>query len=523
MEINVEEHGIAIDEAKKRVECKYCAKVVSGFHRLKCHLGGLRGDVLPCEQVPSHIKESFRAKLLQTRRKNLVKQVDHLFHPDLPLKRNWTYPNTNDEEQQVDQEEQNSKSRRGSKSNSNDLPKRKIAKVNETKDQAVKEHQKGNLNTSNSKLKEEVRQMKKYVKKVKDSCGKTGCSILLDEWIDETGRDLVNFLVDCPEGTIYVRSCDLSPFVGEIAALRELLEEVIEEIGVQNVVQIIASSTATRMWPAIRQIVSCHRNIYWALDASRYIGVILGRIGMMNPFREIFSNAKTLTQFIHGEDQNLLKLFKFHSHGHDLIKPHRIKSVMAYLTLGNIISQKQNLQEMVASSNWGNSLWASTIHGKMIVNQIINNLSFWKGAKVLLAATAPLIRAVCPINGKSFLTVGYIYQSLMQAKEETKVQMGNKASCYMPFWSIIDETWDIYLHRPLYSAGYYLNPCIFYTKNFYSDCEVELGLENCIKSMVEETENRALISTQLQEYEQARGGFKDGSSAEAIKDISPGA
>ncbi|XP_031253468.1 uncharacterized protein LOC116115045 [Pistacia vera] len=519
-EINIQEHGIALDEKKRKVKCNYCGKVVSGFYRLKCHLGSLRGDVLPCEEVPPSVKEPLRAKLLETKRKNLVKQVDQILHPQLPLKRNWTCPKTDDPEELVDQEEQNSHPRRESK------PKSKTAQVNKKNAQVVaplrkpKEPQRYcNVNTSNAKLREEVRRMGKYVKRVRDCWEKTGCSLLLDEWVDEKGRDLVNFLVDCPEGIIYIRSSDLSAFIGEIDALRVLLEEVIEEIGVQNVVQIITSSTTTRMWPAIRHIVGRHTNVYWALESSHYIGVILEKIGMMNPFREILSMAKTLTKFIYG-DENLLKLFRFHSHGHDLIKPHRIRSVMAFLNLGNIVSQKQNLHEMVASLKWRNSTWASTTQGKSIVN-LLDNLSFWKGAKVLLAATTPILRAVCPINGKSLLMAGYLYESFRRMKEEIKVQLGNKASRYMPFWTIIDEIWDIYLHRPLHSAGYYLNPGIFYTKNFYSDCEVEHGLERCITSMVEDPNDQALISKQLQEYEQAGGGFKDGSGIEAIKDISP--
>ncbi|KAJ0083325.1 hypothetical protein Patl1_30955 [Pistacia atlantica] len=450
-EINIQEHGIALDEKKRKVKCNYCGKVVSGFYRLKCHLGSLRGDVLPCEEVPLSVKEPLRAKLLETKRKNLVKQVDQILHPQLPLKRNWTCPKTDDPEELVDQEEQNSHPRRESK------PKSKTAQVNKNNAQVVaplrkpKEPQRYcNVNTSNAKLREEVRRMGKYVKRVRDCWEKTGCSLLLDEWVDEKGRDLVNFLVDCPEGIIYIRSSDLSAFIGEIDALRVLLEEVIEEIGVQNVVQIITSSTTTRMWPAIRHIVGRHTNVYWALESSHYIGVILEKIGMMNPFREILSMAKTLTKFIYG-DENLLKLFRFHSHGHDLIKPHRIRSVMAFLNLGNIVSQKQNLQEMVASSKWRNSTWASTTQGKSIVN-LLDNLSFWKGAKVLLAATIPILRAVCPINVIARLNM--VLNVVSQA-----------------WWKIL--------------------------------------------------KTKALISKQLQEYEQAGGGFKDGSGIEAMKDISP--
>lgn len=85
--INVHDHGVEFDDKKKKVQRNYCCKVVSDFYRLKCQLGALRGDVLPCELVSSNIKEHFSTKLNEVKRVNLVKEVDNLQHPDLPLNR----------------------------------------------------------------------------------------------------------------------------------------------------------------------------------------------------------------------------------------------------------------------------------------------------------------------------------------------------------------------------------------------------------------------------------------------------
>ncbi|KAJ4716949.1 putative HAT transposon superfamily protein [Melia azedarach] len=573
--INVHDHGMALDDKRKKVQCNYCSKVVSGFYRLKCHLGAIRGDVLPCVLVPSNIKEYFNTKLNEVKRKNLIKEVDNLQYPDLPLMRRSTKLLQDIDPVNTEVSKSTSRKRLKETSTSGDgsrrrqyvlpdrrlqpyfkeLLKSKTAEILHPQLELPKESQQcigrffyetgidlSAVNTTtfnqminaNQKqgearykpptstelkwtmLREEVRSMKEYVKKVQECLLRTGCSILVDEWVNVEGRYLVNFLVDCPEGTIYIQSFDLSAYVGDIVALQTILNEVIEEVGAKNIVQIITSSTKSQMWHPTRKVVELHKNMFRTSSASYYIGIILEHMGKVKPYNETVTKAKTFTRFIHGHS-TVLKLFRCYSHGNDLVKPHKHRPVLPYLTLENIVSQKQYLKELFTSSEWTNSSWASSTEGKWAAN-LLNDFSFWKDANILLKATTPFIRILHQSNGaENGLQVGYIYESFRQAKEEIKDKIYN----YMAFWNVIDEVWDIYLH-PLHSAGYYLNPRLFFNKNFYSDSEVECGLKNCIENMVEDCNLRALIYQQLEEYEKGEGAFKAGSSIEAVKNISPG-
>jgi hypothetical protein len=85
--INIHDHGAALDEKKKRVQCNYCGKVLSGFSRLKYHVGGIQGDVVPCEKVAENVRESFRSMLLENKRASRDNEVQNLYPPDLPWKR----------------------------------------------------------------------------------------------------------------------------------------------------------------------------------------------------------------------------------------------------------------------------------------------------------------------------------------------------------------------------------------------------------------------------------------------------
>ncbi|XP_024641789.2 uncharacterized protein [Medicago truncatula] len=71
----------------------------------------------------------------------------------------------------------------------------------------------------------------------------------------------------------------------------------------------------------------------------------------------------------------------------------------------------------------------------------------------------------------------------------------------MPLWEIIDERWDERLHGPLHATGYFLNPEFHYSNGFRDDIEVKGGLHDCITRMVADSEERAKIEIQLDDFD----------------------
>ena len=64
----------------------------------------------------------------------------------------------------------------------------------------------------------------------------TGCIVMLDGWTDQKGRTLLNFLVSCPKGTMFMKSVDASAHIKDARTLCELLDIFIQEVGPSNVV-----------------------------------------------------------------------------------------------------------------------------------------------------------------------------------------------------------------------------------------------------------------------------------------------
>ncbi|XP_043705470.1 uncharacterized protein LOC122655330 [Telopea speciosissima] len=92
-------------------------------------------------------------------------------------------------------------------------------------------------------LKSEKEKVDEIKKKHKISWRK-GCTLMSDGWTDRKGSHLINFLVNCTEGTFFLGSMDASSQIQDAKMLFELLDSRIEEIGKENVVQVVTDNAS---------------------------------------------------------------------------------------------------------------------------------------------------------------------------------------------------------------------------------------------------------------------------------------
>jgi len=70
----------------------------------------------------------------------------------------------------------------------------------------------------------------------------------------------------------------------------------------------------------------------------------------------------------------------------------------------------------------------------------------------------PLVKVLRLVDGDLKPTMGYVYEAMDRAKEQIQKNFDGKESSYKKIWEIIDEGWELQLHRPLHACGYFLNP-----------------------------------------------------------------
>lgn len=112
-----------------------------------------------------------------------------------------------------------------------------------------------------SLLHKEVMSIHEYLQGFKESWATTGCTIMSDGWTDIMNRTIVNFLVSCPQGTMFLKSVDASDRVKDVNLLFQLLDEVVMEVGVENVVQIITDNASNYVL-AGKMLENKHKTIF---------------------------------------------------------------------------------------------------------------------------------------------------------------------------------------------------------------------------------------------------------------------
>lgn len=70
---------------------------------------------------------------------------------------------------------------------------------------------------------------------------------MCDGWTDRKYRTLINFLVNCPRGTMFLESIDASSYSKDANKIFNLLGKFVDKIGEANVVQIVTDSAAANV------------------------------------------------------------------------------------------------------------------------------------------------------------------------------------------------------------------------------------------------------------------------------------
>jgi len=94
-------------------------------------------------------------------------------------------------------------------------------------------------------LKKEVEDTEKAIVEHKKEWADIGCSILSDGWRDTTvQKDIINFLVNSPKGSVFIRSMDVSEVIKDANLLFKVLDDMVEEVGEENVVQVVTDNAS---------------------------------------------------------------------------------------------------------------------------------------------------------------------------------------------------------------------------------------------------------------------------------------
>lgn len=183
-------------------------------------------------------------------------------------------------------------------------------------------------------LDEAVQDIQTLLHKQRESWHTSGCTIMSDGWEDGRGRTLINFLVASCEGIVFLRSVDASGIVKNGVRLAALLGSIVDEVGAENVVQIITDN-ASAYKRAGRILEGKYQTLVWTPCAAHCLDLLLEDIGKLPWLATIVEKAKHVVKYVYNHSW-VLHLMRQYTSGREIARPGITRFATTFITLQSL-------------------------------------------------------------------------------------------------------------------------------------------------------------------------------------------
>ncbi|KAJ0035527.1 hypothetical protein Pint_24187 [Pistacia integerrima] len=440
------EHGVAQDEKKKKVKCNYCGKVVSGgVNRFKQHLARIPGEVAPCNNAPEEVYLKMKENMKWHRTGRRQKWPD--------VKDQSTFyiqPNNGD-------------------------------KTNEQEEEALNQMSKERLAVSDRRLRKDLRMAFKEMSP-HDS---------FEPLLKKSRLDSAS--LKSPHG------------VPLQAADSQYFHSMLELVGQYGQGLVITDNTPSYK-TAGKMLEEKRRNLFWMPCATYCIDKMLEDFLKLKCVSECMEKAQKITKFIYNQISLLNLMKKEFTQEQELLRPSDTRYASSFATLKNLLDHRIDLRRMFQSNIWISSQFSRSDEGKEVEKTALN-ATFWKKVMYVLKSVEPIMEVLQKVNTGESPSMPYVYNDIYRAKVAIKSFHGDDVRKYGPFWSVIDDHWNLLIHHPLYVAAYFLNPSYRYRPHFVAHPEVVRGLNECIVRLEPDNARRIAAISQISDYSSAKADF----------------
>lgn len=207
------------------------------------------------------------------------------------------------------------------------------------------------------------------------------------------------------------------------------------------------------------------RNLFWTPCATYCIDQMLEDFMKLNRVRDCVEKGQKITKFIYNRIWLLSLMKKEFTGGEELLRLSVSQSASSFTTLQSLFDHRVDLRKMFQSNKWISSRYSKLDEGKE-VKTIVMDSSFWRKVQFVRRSVDPIVEVLQKINSDVSHSMPFIYNDMYRAKLAIKINHNDDARKYEPFWSVIDNHWNLLFHHPLYLAAYFLNPSYRYRPDF---------------------------------------------------------
>eukprot|EP00267_Zea_mays_P045970 XP_020398306.1 uncharacterized protein LOC103634671 [Zea mays] len=246
-------------------------------------------------------------------------------------------------------------------------------------------------------LMQERTHVERMLQPVKETWSSKGVSIVSDGWSDAQRRPLLNFLAVTEDGTMFLRAINTEGISKTKEYIAEKMLAVIDEVGAQNVVQVITDNAANCRAADII-VDQKHPHIFWTPCVVHTLNLALKNICAANEIEdvlytefqwisEVIGDANMIKNFIMNHSMRLAMFNEQSNLKFLAIADTRFAS--AIVMLKRFIIIKDALSVMVVSEKWSTYREDNPRQAQFVKEKIVNDL-WWDKVRYFLSFAEPV-------------------------------------------------------------------------------------------------------------------------------------
>jgi hypothetical protein len=187
-------------------------------------------------------------------------------------------------------------------------------------------------------------------KATKQSITLYGATICSDGWDNVIHRPLMNVMLVCPAGDIFIGSVDTTGHKKTKEYIAGELKTYIEAIGLNNVIQ-ICTDNASAMLGALDELVATYPHLYKQGCAAYILNLLLEDWGKEEMFKALIIRAKRVCIYIRNHHATMA-LYCQYSLRLSLKVPSETRFACNFLMINRMLEIKDALERVVIDPRW---------------------------------------------------------------------------------------------------------------------------------------------------------------------------
>ncbi|XP_038891577.1 uncharacterized protein LOC120080967 [Benincasa hispida] len=322
-------------------------------------------------------------------------------------------------------------------------------------------------------LQKEKTNIERLLQSVKSTWSQKGVSIASDGWSDSQRRPLINFMEITEGGPMFLKAVDCSGETKDKYFIANLMKEVINEVGHENVIQIITDNAANckgagqiieSQFPSIVWTPCVVHTLNLALKnicAARNINSNQHVFAEFSWISEISNDVMFVKHFIMNHSMRLAMFNEFVSLKLLAVAETRFSSTIIILRRFKLI--KGGLQTVVISNKWGCYREDDMVKARSVKKLVLNDI-WWDKIDYILFFTTTIYDMIrdCDTDKPCLHLVYDIWDTMIEKvkvaiyKHEGK-HPDESSSFYGVVHQILIDRWNKN-NTPLHCLAHSLNP-----------------------------------------------------------------